>query len=311
MRDFLFNIYFLFTLILLLAIAFLEIFKVLDRRTRIVIVVLLLLFLIFSYLVFSIVISRFLVFGLAIFIATCLIIFYLMWGVIFPKSEIWGKVFWHGDSNEQVVALTFDDGPTPENTPQILEILKEYSVKATFFMVGQNIRRHREIARQVHTQGHAIGNHSYSHPVLVSERKGQIRREVLLTDRIIRQLIGKRPFIFRPPHGFKDPRVFNIAKELHYIIVSWSNMPEDWKDIEAQKIAERVLERAEPGDIVLLHDGDRGEAQAHRGETVKSLPMIIEGLLAENYSFKTIPEMLGESDWILQIFHRLGWKLPQ
>lgn len=310
MKNLIFNIYFLFTVILLLAIAFLEIFRILDRRTRIVMVILLAIFLIFSYLFFTLVIARFMVFGLALFIATCLIIFYLVYGILFSKSEIWGKVFWHGESEEWAVALTFDDGPTPRNTPQILEILERFNIKATFFMVGKSIRRYRELARQVDSAGHAIGNHSFSHPVLVSERKGQIRREVMLTDRIIRQVIGKRPYIFRPPHGFKDPRVFNIARELQYVIVSWSNMPEDWKEISAEKIAERVLERAEPGDIILLHDGDRGEREADRTETVKSLPLIIEGILSQGYAFKTIPEMLGESEWILEMIRRWGWQIP-
>jgi peptidoglycan/xylan/chitin deacetylase (PgdA/CDA1 family) len=310
LKHLLFNIYFVFTVVILLTIALLEIFKVLDRRSRILIIVVLALFLVFSYFFFTLVIRHFLIFGLAIFIATCLVLVYLALGIILPRSGIWGNVFWHGPEDELAVALTFDDGPTPTNTSEILAILDRYKIKATFFMVGKNIRKYRQLARRVSAAGHSIGNHSYSHPVLISERKGQIRREVMLTDRIIRQVIGKVPIIFRPPHGFKDPRVFNIARELRYIFVSWSNMPEDWKDLTAEKIAERVLERAEPGDIILLHDGEGGKTDADRSETVRALPMIIEGLLSKGYTFKTIPQMLGETEWILELIKRWGLQIP-
>jgi peptidoglycan/xylan/chitin deacetylase (PgdA/CDA1 family) len=311
LKNLLFNIYFIFTVVILLTVAFLEIFRVLDRRSRILIIIVLALFLIFSYFFFALVIRHFLIFGLALFIATCLVLVYLALGIILPRSEVWGNVFWHGAEDEKEVALTFDDGPSPANTPQILAILAGYKIKATFFMVGKNIRRYRQLAKQVSAEGHSIGNHSYSHPVLISERKGQIRREVMLTDKIIRQVTGKIPIIFRPPHGFKDPRVFNIVRELRYIFVSWSNMPEDWKELGAEKIAERVMERAEPGDIILLHDGEGSKENADRSETIKALPMIIEGLSAKGYAFKTIPQMLGETEWILELIRRWELQIPR
>ena len=187
----------------------------------------------------------------------------------------------------KVFALTFDDGPWPEYTRKILAILKANKVKATFFMVGQEVSRRPEIAREVRDAGHSIGNHSWDHPSRPRDPIAQVMR----TDAIIKKELGFRPTIFRPPYGIMKNGMAGQAMKLHDPVLLWSADSEDWKKPGADKIVSNVVNYAHPGGISLMHDG--GGA---RYQDVEALPIIISTLRSQGYRFVTIPELLKLRD---------------
>lgn len=182
----------------------------------------------------------------------------------------------------KVFALTFDDGPWPIYTRQILRILKENDVKATFFMVGSVVREYPKIAREVQAAGHAIGNHSWSHTARPRNPVAEIQR----TDVALRE-IGVRNTMFRPPYGMlKNGMARQALKEKQAVFI-WSADSNDWKKPGARRIANSILNQATPGGIALMHDG--GGA---REGTVAALPRIISELKERGYKLVTVPELL-------------------
>lgn len=185
-------------------------------------------------------------------------------------------------SGNKVFALTFDDGPWPIYTRQILRILKENNVKATFFMVGSVVREYPKIAREVVAQGHAVGSHSWSHP----SRPRNAVAEIQKTNVALRE-IGVRNTMFRPPYGLlKNGMAQQALKEKQAVFI-WSADSHDWKKPGARRIANAILNQATPGGIALMHDG--GGA---REGTVAALPIIISELKARGYKLVTVPELL-------------------
>lgn len=190
-------------------------------------------------------------------------------------------------NDAKVMALTFDDGPWPKTTGQIVDILEKYQVDATFFWVGQHLRNHSELARQVAIAGHAIGNHTWHHRYEQVDRT-TAANEIQNTEVWINRIAGSRTELFRPPGGHLDNGLASYAQEKGYTVVMWSIDPHDTKpNISANAIAEHVLAKAHPGGIILLHDGGR-----NRDETVKALPAIIKGLRAKGYRLVTVPALL-------------------
>lgn len=197
-------------------------------------------------------------------------------------SQLFGELIHRVDTNEMVVALTFDDGPTPEYTPVILDILAAYDVKATFFLTGDEITRNREQALKILSAGHVIGNHSYSHPRMIFMGPGEVAHQVDDTNAAIRSLGYEGEIYFRPPYGKK---IYSLPKHLEreeITSITW--------DVEAERgddIAGYALENTSPGSIILLHVMYRP-----RETSREAVPKIIEGLKAKGYSFKTIPELM-------------------
>jgi peptidoglycan/xylan/chitin deacetylase (PgdA/CDA1 family) len=206
-------------------------------------------------------------------------------------------------TTRRIVALTFDDGPHPDYTPPILEILAQHQIQATFFLLGRNVAAYPGTARQIAQAGHAIGNHSSTHPRLADRSPVEVARELLECQRTIREVIGVTPEVMRPPFGTQDPASYLIARVMGYAIVNWSASGEDWRGDPAPVIAERVLADVQPGGVILLHDGL--EPPPHQGEwrpgddlrqdrsaTIEALPIIIEPLHRQGYRFVTLPEMM-------------------
>jgi len=204
---------------------------------------------------------------------------------------------------EKVVALTFDDGPNPDYTPPILEILARYQIKATFFMIGENVVAHPQIAREVVGAGHAIGNHTFTHPRLVGCSPAFVAKELFQCQRTIRQVTDVAPNLMRPPFGAQDPLSFVVARLLGYAVVHWSTSAFDWRDDSAAMVADRVVSQVQAGGVILMHDGfalfsDQPEqslghrVSPDRTQTIAALPMIIEPLQSQGYQFLTLPEML-------------------
>lgn len=189
--------------------------------------------------------------------------------------------------NNKVIALTFDDGPGPKNTAQVLEILKKNNIKATFFMVGMMVKNFPQVAKQVAADGHVIGNHTWHHSyrrVDVATAASEINR----TADIIYKTTGVKTTLFRPPGGFLHNGLVDYAKSQKYAVMMWSDESSDTQRREQPPaLIKNVLKGVKPGAIVLLHDGG-----GNRSRTVQALPQIISNLKAEGYKFVTIPELL-------------------
>ncbi|PHM09287.1 polysaccharide deacetylase family protein [Nostoc sp. 'Peltigera malacea cyanobiont' DB3992] len=206
-----------------------------------------------------------------------------------PKA-FQGTIVYQGKlkPNEKIIALTFDDGPSPKNTAQILEILKKNDVKATFFMIGQMVKYFPEVAKQVAADGHVIGNHTWHHwyrQMDLATASSEIDR----TAEIIYKTTGEKTSLFRPPGGFLNNGLAEYAKNEKYVVMMWSEQSGDAERRSPQVpgLVKNVLKYAKPGAIVLLHDGG-----GNRSKSVKALPEMIAGLKTEGYRFVTIPQLL-------------------
>ncbi|MFF4619996.1 polysaccharide deacetylase family protein [Nonomuraea jabiensis] len=181
------------------------------------------------------------------------------------------------------LALTFDDGPG-EGTPTLLKILKQEGVKATFFLVGKQVERRPQIARQTLAQGHAIGNHTYSHASLPTLLDEQILDELKTTQDAIQQATGLRPTMFRPPYGHTDDRVLGLADQVELAQVLWTGTTLDWKLRDAKKIKAAVLRLAKRDGVILMHDTVPA--------TVQAMPAILKELKKQGYHLVTVPTLL-------------------
>jgi len=180
------------------------------------------------------------------------------------------------------VALTFDDGPSTF-TPEVLDILDSYHVPATFFVLGQEVARHPDLAREIVARGHAVANHSWNHPKLNTLTAPRVRSQIDSTDQAIMTATGLRPSCVRPPYGAVNRTVTDQIRGSFHSTVEWSIDPLDWTRPGAATIAARVLNSARAGSIILLHDGG-----GNRAQTVAALPLIIAGLQARGLAFVSI-----------------------
>lgn len=201
------------------------------------------------------------------------IVYYLTYAV---RSQVLGRTIWSGNAENNSVALTFDDGPAPD-TLEILDILREEKVQATFFMIGKQVEKYPEIAKRIADENHEIGNHSYSHPIYLFCRSSKTKLELERTQEIIRKATGIAPKLSRPPCGVRSRAYFAAAEELNLQTVQWSDTGFDWKKFTAERIARNVLETVQSNSIVLLHDGDNS-GKSNRQATVKALRIILHGL---------------------------------
>ncbi|MEW5867499.1 MAG: polysaccharide deacetylase family protein, partial [Bacillota bacterium] len=184
------------------------------------------------------------------------------------------------------IALTFDDGPDPEYTPKILKTLAAYRVKATFFFIGWRVQKYPDLARQVASAGHEIGNHSFSHFRLTTLSLDEIRREISRTQDAIKAAINVTPQWFRPPYGSYNEDVRRLAKEEGAVMVLWTLSPEDWRTPGEESIVKRVTSAAKDGAIVLLHVRD---------QTSRALPALIEELITLGYDLVGLSDVLPAS----------------
>ncbi|GIO37331.1 hypothetical protein J41TS12_21920 [Paenibacillus antibioticophila] len=192
------------------------------------------------------------------------------------------------------IALTFDDVPDPRFTPQILEALSQQGVRATFFVVGHRVKKHPDLLRRIHHEGHVIGNHSYSHPQFSNKSVIQFQKEIQRTEEAIFELIGYRPRLIRPPYGEITENQVRWAKQHGYKLVNWNVDSLDWKGIHKEKVKQNVLNAAGPGSIILMHGG--GGTGSNLAGSIEALPDIIHELQAKGYQFVTLPQLLDVSE---------------
>ena len=192
------------------------------------------------------------------------------WGATVPSSQLFGRtVRYTGDAAS--MALTFDDGPNPVATPQLLDLLARQEAKATFFLIGRHVRTVPELAKEIAAQGHAIGNHTESHPSLALLSGTRISEELDRCDEAIRQSVGVTPRWMRPPYGFRSPWLSGIVtRRGNAGVAMWSAAARDWKPQPAEPVIQR-LRHARGGDIVLLHDGDHRVLRGDRDHVLKAL----------------------------------------
>nr|WP_020063102.1 polysaccharide deacetylase family protein [Bacillus sp. 123MFChir2] len=204
------------------------------------------------------------------------------------ELEPTGFVTWEVPTNEKIIAITFDDGPDPTYTPQILNILREYHAESTFFMIGYRIQRNPYLIEQVLKYGHEIGNHTMNHLYARNAAGQKLENDILEGKKYLEKWIEK-PLLFRPPGGYINESVFKTATEAGYQIVlwSWHQDPKDWSNPGKDKIAQHVLNNARSGDIVLLHDGG-----SDRSQTVEALKEILPALQKQGYRFVKVSELL-------------------
>jgi peptidoglycan/xylan/chitin deacetylase (PgdA/CDA1 family) len=195
---------------------------------------------------------------------------------------------------EKVVALTFDDGPSPVWTPKILDELRKANIKATFFMLGEHVAKYPEIARRVAQEGHEIGNHTYDHHVMVYYTLEELEKEIKDTERIIQKVTGKTTRYFRPPKAWLTTQEKKKIEELGYKVILWSLNSKDWVTFDDKYIVKYLAEHVHPGDIILFHDsgGIFSAEGGDRHETVRTISQLVDKLHQMGYKLVTISELL-------------------
>lgn len=201
-----------------------------------------------------------------------------------------GDIVWEVPTEEKYIALTFDDGPDEKQTLLILDLLQQYDAKATFFLVGDRVERFPEIVRRELAEGHELANHSFKHPAFQSLSSGSMDDELTRTQDAIFKAAGTRPTLFRPPGGYYNDRLITISKlhQLQMVLWSWHQDTKDWRSPGVQAIADKVLNNARSGDIVLMHDFVYRSSQ-----TYEALKIILPELKKRGYSMVTVSELLS------------------
>jgi len=237
-------------------------------------------------------------------------LWFALHSVLSPKSQVCGPAFTHGSRHGDLVALTFDDGPNEPYTGRILDILQARDIRATFFIIGENAQQFPETVRRENALGMEIGNHTYNHKILLHESSTTLAWQITHTQDTLDSIAGLRPVWFRPPHGFRDPRLFAMTRRNGLAVAEWSNMPKDWTRPGTAVIVKRTLDKLKPGDIILLHDGDSIYVGGDRSQTVEALPAILDGIAARGLKPVTLSELAGAGGRGLKDYTRLEKMAP-
>jgi peptidoglycan/xylan/chitin deacetylase (PgdA/CDA1 family) len=214
-------------------------------------------------------------------------------GCMRPESQIFGRTVLAGNDPAEA-ALTYDDGPNDGVTYDLLELLAQHQVRASFFMIGKHVRARPEIARAVHAAGHLVGNHTMTHPWLAWQTSARIRRELVDCSRLLEDTLGAPVHYMRPPHGARRPAVMRIARECALKVVQWNVMGFDWEPIGVDRLMANVdggLRRARSrgrGANVLLHDGSDIAMGFDRSDTVTATARLLQRFAGEGRRMVTI-----------------------
>ena len=210
-----------------------------------------------------------------------------------PTAQWFGRTFAEGMRGSKQIALTFDDGPNDPHTLKLLEVLAKHNVRATFFMIGRYVQQRPDIARAVAQAGHVIGNHTFTHPLLIFKSEAQTRTELVDCRQALDDTIGKHSNLFRPPFGGRRPATIRIARELGLQTAMWNVTGYDWNAPPAAVIEKKVVRQMRGGDVILLHDGGHRAMGANRTQTVIATDNLIQRYKNEGYEFVTVEEMLA------------------
>jgi peptidoglycan-N-acetylglucosamine deacetylase len=208
-----------------------------------------------------------------------------------PTGQWYGRTFASGIRGSKQIALTYDDGPNDPHTLKLLDVLAKHNVRATFFMIGRYVQQRPEIARAVAQAGHVIGNHTFTHPLLIFESEAQTRIQLLDCRQALQDAIGEHSNLFRPPFGGRRPSTLRVARELELQTVMWNVTGYDWSAPPAAAIQKKVERQMRGGDVILLHDGGYRAMGADRAQTVIATENLIRRYKDEGYEFVTVEEM--------------------
>lgn len=196
------------------------------------------------------------------------------------------SVYIDGRTDEKLVALTFDDGPDAKVTPQVLKVLKENNIKASFFFIGERVKVYPSVVKQTFDDGNLVLSHSYTHPQFTKLAESEIKQEIISTENEISKVINKKPAIIRPPYGDTNDLVISMCNAMQYKIVIWSIDTMDWAVDSEDNIVKNVVDNIRTGDIILMHSNE------DKTKDVKALSTIITQLKEKGYRFETLDEML-------------------
>jgi peptidoglycan/xylan/chitin deacetylase (PgdA/CDA1 family) len=216
--------------------------------------------------------------------------------VFFDEAVIVRKdTLYRAKTQDKAVALTFDDGPSEEWTPKILDVLSKHKVKATFFMIGEHVLRYPDMAKRVAKEGHEIGNHTFDHHVLVYYKPQELVDEIKKSEKIIYEVTGKKTDLLRPPKAWVTPAEKKIINNLGYKIILWSLNSKDWVNFNNRYIIKYLMHNIKPGDIILFHDsgGVFTAEGGNRKVTIKAVGLLIEKLREKGYRLTTVSELLS------------------
>jgi peptidoglycan/xylan/chitin deacetylase (PgdA/CDA1 family) len=227
---------------------------------------------------------------IGITLAALLLILFGAWKLSRARTlQLFGEIVPRVETSEKVIALTFDDGPTPEATDRVLSILGQRKVKATFFLIGAEMERNPDLGRRIASEGHELGNHSFSHSHMVLKTPSFIRDEVERTDQLIRDSGYEGAIHFRPPYCHKLVLLPRYLSKTGRKTITMDIEPDSYPEIaeDSERITNHVIERARPGSIILLH-----VMYKSREPSLLAVAGIIDGLKEQGYEFKTVSELL-------------------
>ena len=210
-----------------------------------------------------------------------------------PTGQWYGRTFTGFGRGSKQIALTYDDGPNDPHTLKLLEVLAKHAVRATFFMIGRYVQQRPDIVREVARAGHVIGNHTFTHPLLIFESAAQTRTQLLGCRSALQDAIGEHSNLFRPPFGGRRPATLRVARELGLETIMWNVTGYDWSAPPAAEIERKVARQVRGGDVILLHDGGHRTMAADRAQTVIATDSLIRRYKDEGHEFVTVPEMMG------------------
>jgi len=236
-----------------------------------------------NYLIF---VPRLLILGMALWMAGLGL---QKWVITNNEFQIIGELFSRVETSEKVVALTFDDGPLEEYTPELLKVLEENNVKATFFLVGEKIEKNLHLASLILEKGHQLGNHTYEHKKMVFRSFSYVRSQIEKTNILLRDIGVDGEIFFRAPYGQKFIVLPLVLNDLGIKHILFDVEPQDWKGKPSDDVVEYVLNKTRPGSIIILHDGFKLAGS----RVASSTALIIKELRKRGYRFKTVSQLLN------------------
>lgn len=213
-----------------------------------------------------------------------------------PTGQWFGRAFTGLGRGSKQLALTYDDGPNDPHTQHLLDVLARHEVHATFFLIGHYVQQRPEIVRELVKAGHVVGNHTFTHPLLIFKSAREVRSQLENCNRALTDAVGEHSNLFRPPFGGRRPAVLRMARGMGFEPIMWNVTGYDWNATSAEQIERKVTRQVRGGDVVLLHDGGHRDFGADRSYTVTATDRLISRYKSEGYEFVTIPEMMRKAE---------------